>query len=181
MMNFEKGMKLRSEVTFIDEVVYYVQPTHYYDDGCRKIYKFIDDEGNLFVWKTSKALGMDYITDNGDEGFEFVDIGDKIFLKATVKGNCTYKYEDQVILTRCEVMCIIQKNHMSEEEIKEFQKNLQMSKLDKDSSIRTITYKEYKSEYQQYETVVGSFQRTDRGCFIDVIIPNKSSIYYYTE
>ena len=182
-MMYEKGMKVRTEVTFIDEVTYGVMPCSYYDDGVRHIYKFLDREGNLLVWKTSKVLGIERFNEKGEEVFEFIDLGDKFFLKGSVKGLSTYKYEDQVVITRCEPVGIIEKQSMTEEEITEFKKNMQLSKLEKGTEVRTITYKEYKGSYNSYETVNGSFVRTDKGCFIDVIIPKHdvSNIYYYSE
>lgn len=181
-MMYEKGMKLRIELIFIDEVVYGVEPCNYYDDGVRHIYKFIDDEGNLFVWKTSKSLCVES-KENGEERVEFVEVGDRVFLYGSIKGFSTYKHEDQILITRCNVMSIEEKHYASEEDIKEFQKKMQLSKLSKDVEIKTVSYRDFKGSYGCYETVVGSFKRTDSGCFIDVIIPknNFSSIYYFSE
>ena len=181
-MMYEEKKKLRMEVTFIDDIVYGVSPCHYYDDGVRHIYKFIDDDGNLLVWKTSKSLGVESFNDKGEETFEFVEIGDKFFLKGTVKCLSTYKREDQVVLTRVTPEFIVEKDFMSEEEVKEFKRGLQLSKL-KDVEIKTISYREYKGSYECYETVTDSFKRTDDGCFIDVIIPKHetSSLYYFSE
>lgn len=181
-MMYEEKMKLRTEVTFIDDIVYGVEPCHYYDDGVRHIYKFIDEEGNLLVWKTSKSLGVDSFNDKGEEVFEFIDVGDKFFLRGSVKCLSTYKREDQVVLTRVTPEFIVEKDFMSEEEVKEFKRGLQLSKL-KDVEIKTISYREYKGSYSIYETVADSFKRTDNGCFIDVIIPKHetSSLYYFSE
>lgn len=182
-MMYEKGMKLRTVVTLIDKITYGVEPRYYYDDGVRFIYKFIDDEGNLLVWKTSKVLGIEFINENNNEAFRFVDIGDKIFIKGNVKGQDNFKGEDQVVLTRVSVEDIVEQSSMTEEQVIKFKQELQLSKLPKDTKIKTISYREYKGSYNSYETLVDSFKRTDHGCFIDIIIPNTyvSNIYYYSE
>lgn len=180
-MMYEKGMKLRTVVTLIDKITYGVEPRYYYDDGVRFIYKFIDDEGNLLVWKTSKVLGIEFINENNNEAFRFVDIGDKIFIKGNVKGQDNFRGEDQVVLTRVSVEDIVEQSSMTEEQIIKFKQGLQLSKLPKDIKIKTVSYREYKGSYSSYETLVDSFKRTDNGCFIDIIIPNTSNIYYYSE
>lgn len=180
---YEKGMKLRTVVTLIDKITYGVEPRYYYDDGVRFIYKFIDDEGNLLVWKTSKVLGIEFINENNNEAFRFVDIGDKIFIKGNVKGQDNFRGEAQVVLTRVSVDYIVEQGSMTEEQVTKFKQELQLSKLPKDIEIRTVSYREYKGSYNSYETLVNSFKRTDHGCFIDIIIPNTdvSNIYYYSE
>ena len=94
-MDFEKGMKIRKEVILIDIVTYYTEPKYYYDDGARHIYKFLDDEGNLFVWRTSKIAGVDSVNEKDEEVFEFINIGDKLFIAASIKELSTYKWEEQ--------------------------------------------------------------------------------------
>ena len=182
-MLYEKGMKLRTVVTLIDDVTYGVEPRYYYDDGIRHIYKFIDEEGNLLVWKTSKVIGIEYINENNNEAFKFIDLGDKIFIRGNVKGHDNFRGEDQVVITRVSVDYIVEQGSMTEEQVTKFKQELQLSKLPKDIEIRTISYREYKGSYNSYETLVDSFKRTDHGCFIDIIIPNTdvSNIYYYSE
>ena len=128
------------------------------------------------------GLGVEFFNDKGEEAFEFIEIGDKFFLRGSVKCLSTYKREDQVVLTRVTPEFIVKKDFMSEEEVKEFKRGLQLSKL-KDVEIKTISYREYKGSYSIYETVADSFKRTDNGCFIDVIIPKHetSSLYYFSE
>ena len=178
-MLYEKGMKLRTVVTLIDDVTYGVEPRYYYDDGIRHIYKFIDEEGNLLVWKTSKVIGIEYINENNNEAFKFIDLGDKIFIRGNVKGHDNFRGEDQVVITRVSVDYIVEQGSMTEEQVTKFKQELQLSKLPKDIEIRTVSYREYKGSYNSYETLVDSFKRTDHGCFIDIIIPNTSNIYYY--
>lgn len=182
MVKLEKGSKIIDELLLIDEIVYGVEPKYYYDDGVRRIYKFIDSDNNIYVWKTSKVIGCDFINDKGEEGFLFADIGDRIFLKGVVKDISNYKGEDQIVISRCKIQSV-EGQVKTEEEIKEIKRQLQLAKFDGVKEIKTISYKEYKGEYNKYEPVVDSFVRTDKGCFIDIIIPQEemSGLYYYSE
>ena len=59
--------------------------------GYVTIYKFVDDNGNIFVWKTST-------------GFCATDMeGKKVVVKGTVKDHNDYRGEKQTVLTRCKV------------------------------------------------------------------------------
>lgn len=181
MNGLKKGDKIIQELLLIDEIVYGVEPRYYYDDGVRRIYKFIDEYKNVYIWRTSKVIGCDFINDRGEEGFLLADIGDKIFLKGVVKDISNYKGEDQIVISRCKIQSV-EEQVKTEEEIKEIKRQLQLAKFDGVKEIKTISYKEYKEEYNKYETVVDSFVRTDKGCFIDIIIPEEvSQLYYYSE
>lgn len=57
------------------------------DFGIMRIYNFMDDNGNTFIWKTGNFLDL--------------NIGDKIKLKATVKEHGEYNGEKQTVITRC--------------------------------------------------------------------------------
>lgn len=169
-MLYEKGMKLRTELIFIDEIVYGVEPCSYYDDGVRHIYKFIDDENNLFIWKTSKPLVVEFSYDNGDEGVEFINPGDKVFLHGSVKDISQYRGEDQIVITRCKIYDIVEHQVLSENDILKIKRDIQLSKYSSIFEIRTVSYKEYKEEYNKYEPLIDSFIRNDNGCFIDIIV-----------
>jgi hypothetical protein len=55
--------------------------------GYMHIFKFIDNNGNTFIWKTSNGLGK--------------EVGDKLKLKATIKEHGEYDGEKQTVITRC--------------------------------------------------------------------------------
>ena len=170
MINLVKGQKLRSELIFFDEITYFVDPVSYYDDGCRKIYKFLDEDNNIYVWKTSKSLGVDFVDENGDEMFEFVNPGDRVFVYGTVKDISQYRGEDQIVITRCKIYDILEHGVLSEDDILKIKRDIQLSKYPSIQEIRTVRYKDYKNEYQKYETLIDSFVRNDKGCFIDIIV-----------
>lgn len=163
--------KITKELILLDEIVYGVEPVSYYDDGIRKIYKFIDDDNNVYIWKTSKSMGINFITENGDEGFEFINEGDKILLSGTIKDFNTFRGEDQIIITRCKILDIIQHNFIkNEDDLRCLKQKIQLAKYKDKYEIKTVKYKDYKNEYQEYETLIDSFVRNDKGCFIDIIV-----------
>lgn len=163
--------KITKELILLDEIVYGVEPVSYYDDGIRKIYKFIDDNNNVYIWKTSKSMGINFITENGDEGFEFINEGDKILLSGTIKDFNTFRGEDQIIITRCKILDIIQHNFIkNEDDLRGLKQKIQLAKYKDKYEIKTVKYKDYKNEYQEYETLIDSFVRNDKGCFIDIIV-----------
>lgn len=57
--------------------------------GTMFIYRFVDDNGNVYVWKTSN--------------YEADMVEKTVMLKGTVKENNEYKGEKQTVLTRCKI------------------------------------------------------------------------------
>jgi len=78
------GEKIQIELTYVK--------FFHYDTmfGTIWIHKFEDNNGNIFVWKTSKAL-----TD--------IKCSDNLKLKGSIKEHNEYKGEKQTILTRCKI------------------------------------------------------------------------------
>lgn len=62
--------------------------------GYTYLYKFIDENGNVYTWKTSKWLG------EGDE----VKGSQRISLKGTIKKHSEFNHELQTELTRCTIL-----------------------------------------------------------------------------
>ncbi|WJE41198.1 hypothetical protein QRD86_00145 (plasmid) [Bacillus halotolerans] len=80
------GEKIEIEVEFITSFL--IESTHFiYSDTF--INKMQDEQGNIFIWKTSKNLK-----------YEKDDTG-KIRLKGTIKEHTEFRGEQQTILTRC--------------------------------------------------------------------------------
>lgn len=62
--------------------------------GYTYLYKFTDEQGNIFTWKTGKWVSdTDEITE---------DL--RVNLKGTVKAHSEYKGEKQTELTRCSII-----------------------------------------------------------------------------
>lgn len=62
--------------------------------GYTHIYKFIDENGNIFIWHTAKNI-------ENDLGHELND--EKIKIKGTIKGHTEFNDEKQTIITRCKI------------------------------------------------------------------------------
>lgn len=60
--------------------------------GTQTLYSFVDDDHNIYVWKTSTWLDLEKET--------------KVNLKGTVKDHCEYRGDKQTVLTRCKVEVI---------------------------------------------------------------------------
>lgn len=80
------GEKLEIEVTCT--AVHYFEG-HY---GTGRVLKFVDEQGNVFVWMTG---------DDDDE-----PVGAKFSLKGTVKGHSEYKGVKETALTRCKMISV---------------------------------------------------------------------------
>lgn len=80
------GEKIEIEVEFITSFL--IESTHFiYSDTF--INKMQNEQGNIFIWKTSKNLK-----------YEKDDTG-KIRLKGTIKEHTEFRGEQQTVLTRC--------------------------------------------------------------------------------
>lgn len=66
----------------------------YTDYGYTYLYKIVDNNGNIFTWKTGKWLGND----------ECIPEDAKITLKGTIKTHNEFRGTKQTELTRCKVM-----------------------------------------------------------------------------
>ena len=163
-------MKVIKEVILLDAIVYYVDPCNYYDDGCRRIYRFIDEDKNIYMWRTSNALGIYYVNDRGEEEYQFVERGDKITLSGTLKEENEYNGVPQTVHTRCKVKNIIKSKAITEEKSLEIRRDLQLAKYEGIYEIRTVSYSEYKNNYNKCETLIDCFRRTGVGALIDIII-----------
>ena len=62
------------------------------DFGTMFIHKFIDNDNNIFIWKTNNSL------------YDDVEQNNKIKLKGTIKDHVEYKGEKQTHITRCKVI-----------------------------------------------------------------------------
>jgi len=169
-MEFKKGMKINTEVILIDDITYHTEPKYYADSGIRHIYKFLDHDDNIFTWFTSKVIGVDIVDDKGNEGWKFINSGDIISISATISEIGNYKGEDQIIITRCKINGIVKEAMLTDEKITILKRTIQLAKYHDVYEIRKVSYKDYKNSYSNYETLIDSFERTDHGCFIDIII-----------
>ena len=98
------GEKIQKELTFINSYSFETQW------GDSHIYKFLDSEGNIFIWKSSKYLEKVvsvYIEEDENKTeykhFEPIRQGEKVKIKGTIKDHSEYAGAKQTILTRCKI------------------------------------------------------------------------------
>lgn len=73
--------------------------------GTTFIYRFVDDSGNIFVWKTGSVadvVGRE-LPNGARDVIPVADAG-RIRLRGTIKAHNEYRGEKQTILTRCKVL-----------------------------------------------------------------------------
>jgi len=77
------GEKIQTELTYINSFSFETQW------GAGHIHKFLDQNGNVFIWKSSKYIE--------------VDQGQLVKIKGTIKDHAEYAGAKQTILTRCKI------------------------------------------------------------------------------
>lgn len=99
----EIGQKLSNmEVTLVSVTTYEKPQYSYYDSSIGRIYKFVDNSGNLLVWFTSNMLVHDKA--NRLECVE-PENGIKVTIKsATIKQHSDYNGQKQTILNRTKLV-----------------------------------------------------------------------------
>lgn len=71
--------------------------------GTTNLYTFRDEDGNCYVWFTQNALMMQR---NDDEPWEYVEVGNVIPMRFTVKEHSEYKGVKQTVITRAQIKAI---------------------------------------------------------------------------
>ena len=132
------------------------------------IYKMIDDDSKVYVWKTTSWLAYND---------EVINRGSIIVIAASIKGESEYNGEAQTELTRVKVKEVIEMGKSLEqiqaerEKAREAKKAEQLASLKGEDFVWTMPYKQYKERYADCETVIDSFVRPRFGAsHIDVII-----------
>lgn len=77
--------------------------------GSTGIYKMVDEQGNIYTWKTSNGI---YCDENIDE----------VEVKGTVKAHNEFREAKQTELTRCKVKYIIRKSENAEKRAERFRR-----------------------------------------------------------
>lgn len=91
--------RIERVVTYIGESSY-EREAYTYGWETVYIYKFIDEDGNLLVWKTTAVFG--YWDENED--WNCYEPGDTLKLRGTVKAHDEYRGTKQTVLNRCKVI-----------------------------------------------------------------------------
>lgn len=164
----------------------YEAPAYGYGTETRYIYTMTDDNGTVYVWKTTTHMyekildpvnGWDIDKQGRKWSYRSVNRGDRVVVAATIKGQSEYKGEPQTEVTRVKVKETLYKAPTPEEirEQKEAERQqrveAQLNSITGEDFIWTMPYKQYKEHYNDCETVEGSFKRHKSGVStIEVII-----------
>lgn len=134
-----------------------------YDD--KRIYKFEDEGGKVYVWKTTNKFLVKTVPDESpkhEDVWTFGRRNDLVEIRASVKGESEYKGEKQTELTRCKLINVLE-HAPTKEELQAAKKAEQLASLKGEDFIWVMPYKQYKEHYADCETVAGSFERRDYG------------------
>ena len=82
------GDKIEMELT-LDHTAWYENNFRPWEHNTTYIYNMVDDNGNVFVWKTSKGIG--------------IENGTRLTVKGTIKEHNEYAGVKQTVLTRCKM------------------------------------------------------------------------------
>lgn len=143
------GSKISVQVTLTNEFEYvdykfsFYGTTHY-------TYIMEDDQGNVYVWKTTTTLVFGY----DDHHLDCIRKGDKMTISGTVKEHSEFKGVKQTILTRCKFALVA---HKPDEIV--LKREQQMQSLEEGDLIWKMPYKQYKEHYSDCETISGSFDK----------------------
>lgn len=118
------------------------------------------EDNKVYTWKTTTTLTYD------DKQIERNSV---IKITATVKGERTYKGEQQTMLTRVKVNEVLEQG-MTKEEWLELKRNQQLEEAVASGAFLYETkYSAYKEHYADCETLINSFNEYDRT--VVVIVP----------
>lgn len=110
-----KGDKVDLTVTLAFITSFEVDSFRGYGTVDMSLYGFKDDEGNVYVWKTSGALSIerrtyaDYDPSLFISRYEYAHKGDRVHIKGTIKDHAEYKGTKQTVLTRVKLVEFIEK------------------------------------------------------------------------
>lgn len=138
-----------------------------YDNWARYIFK--DSDGNIYTWKTTSCLSVFNWDEDGNENFLQTKEGDLITIKGTVKAFTTYNDTSQTELTRVKLISV-DEVALTKEQLEEAKREEQLKTLKGKDFTWKIPYRQYKKHYSDCETLVGSYEDTDRGAFISIIV-----------
>lgn len=153
-----------------------------YGNELRTIYVFEDNNGNAFkadvlgclaltkkVKETAVDVNGEEYTFTTEKNEHFVNEGDVIVIKCTVKDHKMYKDVEQTVINRVAVKKVLVKAETKAEKEarlkaeKEAKIEEQLKTLKDGDFIWKMSYKQYKEHYSDCETVIDSYECDDYG------------------
>ena len=149
------GQKITADVTVIG-IYQWLDYSFSYYGSTKFIYTMKDEDGNIFVWKTSSFMSVEVGKDrNGDSVWHGVQKNDKIQITGTVKDHSIYKDEEQTVLQRVKYKFL--EMAITWEEKKAAKQKDQLATLSGGDFVWEMPYKQYKEHYSDCETIYGSY------------------------
>lgn len=157
----------------------YKAPAYGYGYETRYIYKMVDDNGNVYVWKTTSFLvvHVPYTGKKGNHNYEDkngnpydikkVNKGDILNIKATVKGESEYNGEKQTEVNRVTIVsrefAAETYEEMMERKARERAERVkaQYDSIKEGDFIWQMPYRQYKEHYSDCETIEGSYNQPE--------------------
>lgn len=157
----------------------YEAPAFTYGYETHYIHTFKDEDGKVYVWKTTKSLMIEkpYTGKKGHHNFEdrngnpveysAINKGSVIRIAATVKGESEYKGQPQTVINRVKVLEVIEAS-LSKEEWIQKKAEEQLASLNENDCVLEMPYRQYKNHYSDCEAVAGSYTEylDSKGYFI---------------
>lgn len=147
------------------------RPAYGYGTETVTIYKITGEDGKIYVWKTTAALGMEVEVPFETRGailydedkhvayvWQGVSKGDRFTFTASVKGESEYKGEPQTEIQRVKVTEIIERAAEKAEQKKADKKQEQLDSIKGEDFIWKMPYKQFKDHYADCETVIDSYE-----------------------
>ena len=179
----------RINITVTMKGIYsYEAPAYGYGTETRYIYNMVDENGKVYVWKTTCFMIIDIKCNKNDLCYkhtkdgknwyrpEKINKGDVIEISATVKGESEYKGQPQTEVNRVKVVNRIFKAKTWEEIVAEREAEKKAHELEQRNSLQgedfiwKMPYRQYKEHYADCETVENSFVRDHGVALIEVIV-----------
>lgn len=152
--------RIEKQVTLVGDYSFVRRAYGGFRDETVSIYKMTDEDGKVYVWKTTAHLMKETLLGNPEDEVREVETyfpkrGDIFIIRATVKGESEYKGEAQIEINRVVVTEIVSKFVKQVEERAKKQK--QTVDLEAGDQIVEMPYKAYKTHYADCETIEGSY------------------------
>lgn len=156
MDKYSVGSKISVSVV-MQKIYEYCDYSFSFNGSVRYIYSMKDDDGNIYVWKTSSFMIYDSgKTDSwGDPIPAAVRKGDRIFIRASVKGYSEYKGQEQILIQRVKFEMI--EAVPTKEELDARRREEQIKSLSGNDFVWEMPYSQYKQHYSDCEVLAGSF------------------------
>ena len=153
--------RIETQVTLTGDYSFTRRAYGGFRDETVSIYKMVDDEGKVYVWKTTGLLMKETLLGKPEDEDREVDTyfprkGDVFIIRASVKGESEYKGEPQTEVNRVTVKEIVSKY---QEAVVEAKAEKQKQSVDFEAGDRIVEmfYRNYKKHYADCETVEGSY------------------------